>query len=156
MTEKFEEANSSHELKEFIYADSALLGIIIRANYRSNEVEFFTDNDLSQQLGFMSRPRGHLIEPHLHRKVLREVRLTSEVLVIRSGKLIVDFFDGEKKYICSRFLFKGDVILLVEGGHGFTVVEDVEMIEVKQGPYVGERDKERFNLLLTKEDRKFE
>jgi mannose-6-phosphate isomerase-like protein (cupin superfamily) len=56
----------------------------------------------------------------------------------------VDFYDDSQAYLESRLLGSGDVILLAEGGHGFEVIEDLEMIEVKQGPYAGEGDKTRF------------
>lgn len=121
------------------------LAIIIRANYRSEGISFFTDDNDSQQLGYMNRPKDYVIPPHRHNLVKRDVHLTQEVLFIRKGKVRVDFFDNEQNYIKSSILNKGDVILLSDGGHGFKMLEDSEMIEVKQGPYVGERDKVRFN-----------
>jgi hypothetical protein len=92
----------------------------------------------------MRHPAGKLIAPHVHNPVPREVLFTQEVLLIRKGKLRVDFYDTEQHYCESRILHAGDVILLIQGGHGFEVLEDVEMIEVKQGPYVGDHDKTRF------------
>jgi len=92
----------------------------------------------------MSHPTGKLIAPHVHNPVPREVQFTQEVLLIRKGRLRVDFYDAEQHYIESRVLCAGDVILLIQGGHGFAVLEEVEMIEVKQGPYAGEQDKTRF------------
>ena len=99
---------------------------------------------LSQQLAFMRHPTGKLIEPHVHNPVPRQVQFTQETLFIRKGKLRVDFYDPERQYLESRILRAGDVILLIQGGHGFEVLEEIEMIEVKQGPYVGEEDKTRF------------
>ena len=92
----------------------------------------------------MKRPSGYVIPPHRHNLVLREVVLTQEVLMIKSGKVRVDFFDDDQNYLESSILVKGDVILLAAGGHGFEMLESSEMIEVKQGPYCGERDKVRF------------
>jgi len=82
--------------------------------------------------------------PHVHNKVQREVFFTQEVLIIKKGKLRVDFYDDDQKYLESHILRDGDVVLLVQGGHGFQVLEELEMIEVKQGPYVGNKDKTRF------------
>ena len=65
-------------------------------------------------------------------------------MAIKKGKLRVDFYDDNQTYIKSHILESGDVILLATGGHGFEVLEEVEMIEVKQGPYAGELDKTRF------------
>jgi hypothetical protein len=76
--------------------------------------------------------------------VSREVYYTQEVLLLRKGKLRVDFYDRDQRYLESRILVGGDVILLIEGGHGFEVLEEVEMVEVKQGPYLQDQDKTRF------------
>jgi mannose-6-phosphate isomerase-like protein (cupin superfamily) len=92
----------------------------------------------------MSHPKGKTIDPHIHKNIERQVFYTQEVLIIKEGKLKVDFFDDKKKYLDSRILSKGDLILLIKGGHGFEVLEDIKMIEVKQGPYLGENDKIRF------------
>ncbi|MFH1461689.1 MAG: hypothetical protein ABIF12_01965 [bacterium] len=125
-----------------------LIAIIVRSNYSKDGVSFFTPNDFSQQLAFMKHSKGKTIEPHIHNKVERNVFLTQEVLFIKKGKLRVDFYDDEKKYLESRVLNSGDVILLAAGGHGFEVLEDLEMFEVKQGPYAGDKDKTRFNGVL--------
>lgn len=122
-----------------------VLAIIIRKNFSKEGIEFFTPGDFSQQLGYMNRPKGYVIPPHVHNLVSREVKLTQEVLIIKSGKVRVDFYDDEKNYLESRILFEGDVILLAAGGHGFEMMEPSEMIEVKQGPYCGEMDKVRFD-----------
>jgi hypothetical protein len=124
-----------------------ILSVIIRANYKAEGIKFFTPNEFSQQLGYMSRPKGYVIEPHIHNIVQREVKLMKEVLLIRSGKVRVDFYDDDRNYLESRILLKGDVILLALGGHGFEMLEPTEMIEVKQGPYVGDQDKTRFQSI---------
>lgn len=130
-----------------------LLALIVRRTFDKEGISFFTPDDLSQQLAFMRHPVGKVIQPHVHNPVPREVHYTQEVLFIRRGKLRVDFYDSERIYIESTNLYGGDVILLVAGGHGFEVMEEVEMIEVKQGPYVGERDKTRFLPVSTEEVR---
>lgn len=124
-----------------------LLGIIIRADYKSSGIQFFTNDNDSQQIGYMNRPSGYVIKPHRHNLVPREVHLTQEVLLIRKGKVRVDFYSDEQQYISSEILLKGDVILLSNGGHGFKMMEDSEIIEVKQGPYCGELDKVRFESI---------
>ncbi len=120
------------------------LALIIRHSFHKEGVEFFTPSDLSQQLAYMQHPAGKVIDAHVHNPVPREVHFTQEVLFIRRGKLRVDFYDDDQTYLESRILEAGDVILLAAGGHGFEVLEALEMIEVKQGPHVGEGDKTRF------------
>lgn len=121
-----------------------ILAIIIRSNYNQEGIKFFTPGEFSQQLGYMNRPKGYKITPHSHNKVKRRIETTDETLIIKSGKVRIDFFDDEKKYLKSKVLNKGDVILLVSGGHGFEMLEKSELIEVKQGPYVDDKDKTRF------------
>lgn len=121
-----------------------LLAIIISHQYREQGIHFFTPNDLSQQLAYMRHPAGKIIQPHVHNPVAREVHYTQEVLFIKAGKLRVDFYSDYQEYLESRILTSGDVILLATGGHGFEVLEEIEMIEVKQGPYAGDGDKTRF------------
>ena len=129
---------------ENIIHEKKLLAVILRANYHADGIEFFTPNDFSQQLGYMNRPQGYVIPPHVHNPVSREVQFTKEVLLIKSGRVRVDFYDDDQNYLESRILEQGDVILLAFGGHGFEMLEPTEMIEVKQGPYAGEADKTRF------------
>ena len=130
---------------EQIIDDQKLLSIIIRADYKSKGIEFFTPDDFSQQLGYMNRKKNHIISPHTHNIVQRDVQFTQEVLIIKSGKVRVDYYDEKKKYLESRILNKGDIVLLAYGGHGFEMIEDSEIIEVKQGPYLDEVDKIRFD-----------
>ena len=120
------------------------LAIILRTTYKEKGINFFTPNEFSQQLAYMNRPSGYEIQPHVHNAVQREVQFTKEVLFIKSGKVRVDFYDDEKNYLESRILVSGDVILLAFGGHGFEMIDDTEIIEVKQGPYTGEADKTKF------------
>ena len=131
---------------EKVMDDENLLAIILRAAYRNDGIAFFTPDDFSQQLAYMNRPAGHRISPHIHNKVHREVLFTQEVLFIKRGKVRVDFYDDDRKQVDSRLLQTGDVILLASGGHGFEMLENTEMIEVKQGPYSGDQDKTRFEV----------
>lgn len=127
-----------------ISSGNKLLALIIQDSFNKDGIEFFTPGDFSQQLAYMKRPEGYYIPSHVHNFVPREVQFTQEVLFIRSGKVRVDFYDDEQIYLESRILNPGDVILLAHGGHGFVMLEESEIIEVKQGPYAGERDKTRF------------
>ena len=129
---------------ERIHCRGSLLAVILPRDFREPGIHFLTPDELSQQLAFMRHPAGKVIEAHVHNPVPREVQYSQEVLLIRKGRLRVDFYDEERHYIESRILEAGDTILLITGGHGFEVLEEVEMIEVKQGPYVGEGDKTRF------------
>jgi mannose-6-phosphate isomerase-like protein (cupin superfamily) len=129
---------------EHIKHNSEILAIIVKSKFNSEGIHFFTPDDFSQQMAFMKHPKGKDILPHVHNPVPREVHYTNEVLFIRKGRLRVDFYDNDHRYLESRILESGDVILLVGGGHGFEVLDDLEMIEVKQGPYAGDKDKTRF------------
>jgi hypothetical protein len=127
-----------------IRAGHELLAVIITRDFHDPGIHFFTPDEFSQQLAFMRHPAGKVIDPHVHNPVRRSVQYTQEVLFVKSGKLRADFYDNDRQYVESRVLEGGDVILLAAGGHGFEVLEEVEMVEVKQGPYAGDQDKTRF------------
>jgi mannose-6-phosphate isomerase-like protein (cupin superfamily) len=129
---------------EEVRIEGRYLALILRSEYSDKGVNFLTPDDFSQQLAFMHHPEGKEIAPHLHNEVERNIRSTKEVLVIRNGKLRVDFYRDDHSYLESRVLGSGDIILLAEGGHGFRCLEETEMIEIKQGPYAGANDKVRF------------
>lgn len=129
---------------EKIEHNGELFALIVRDEYSRPGISFFTPDDLSQQVAYMQHPAGKVIGAHVHNPVPRSVAYTQETLFIKRGRLRVDFFDDQQNYLESRELKTGDVILLVKGGHGFEVLEALEMIEVKQGPYAGDADKTRF------------
>lgn len=132
------------QMIENIQHEGVTLAVLLRSTYQAEGIQFFTPDDFSQQLGYMSRSKGYEIPPHVHNPVAREVQFTKEVLFIKSGKVRVDFYDDHQIYLESRILFQGDVLLLAFGGHGFEMLENSEIIEVKQGPYAGDDDKTRF------------
>lgn len=132
---------------QMIKKKDKLIAIIIKNNYTCDGVDFITPDEYSQQLAYMHHPAGRIIDAHVHNPVHRNVVYTQEVLFIKKGKLRVDFYDDYKDYLESHILEAGDTILLASGGHGFKVLEEVEMIEVKQGPYSGVQDKERFESI---------
>lgn len=129
---------------EQVVLGGSLRALIVRRDFHRSGVSFFTPSDFSQQLGYMAHPAGHRILPHTHREVQRDVRPTQEVLVIRKGRLRVDFYDTQRQWLESRELVAGDVILLASGGHGFEILDDCEMFEIKPGPYAEGEDKTRF------------
>jgi hypothetical protein len=135
---------SNSPFVEIINAGNSVVAIILRSQFSADGIHFFTPNEYSQQLAYMKHKSGHIIEPHIHNPIPREVVYTREVLLIRSGCVRVDLYDEDKKYLISKILNDGDVILLAGGGHGFQIIENAEIIEIKQGPYSGEKDKTRF------------
>ena len=129
---------------EEISSSEGLLALIIRRDATASGVHFYTPDAFSQQVAAMGHPKGKVIPPHVHNPVSRNVVYTQEVLVIKSGVLRVDFYSSKREYLQSRCLGEGDIILLAKGGHGFEVLEDLQMVEIKQGPYAGDKDKTRF------------
>src|SRR5436190_23794103 len=116
-------------MKEEIFIDGQLCAIILPADFDEPGIHFFTSSDLSQQLASMSYSPGKVIPAHTHNPVRREVFYTQEALFIRKGRVRVDFFSAQLAYKTSRILGPGDVILLISGGHGFEVLEDLNMVE---------------------------
>ena len=132
-------------LKEIIYKKK-LFALIIKDSYQKNKgISFFTKDDANQQIGFMNHPKNYKIKPHKHQKRETKIFLTSEVIIIQKGKLRVDFYNDQTKYLFSVVLKKNQIIMLVHGAHGFKVLESVKMLEIKQGPYKLSKDKIKFN-----------
>ena len=130
---------------EKIFHNDILLSIIIQSGYCAEGIKFFTPDNFSQQLAYMKREKDYVIAPHVHCAQQRNVHITQEVLFIKTGKVRVDYYDNQKNYLKSKILNQGDVVLLAAGGHGFQMLEASEIIEVKQGPYTGNKDKIRFD-----------
>lgn len=133
---------------EHVEIDGLRLATIVRRNFSDDGIVFLTPDDSSQQLGYMRRPAGYFINAHVHNVVERQVCVTQEVLFVRSGRVRVDLFDTAQRHVATRVLGPLDVILLSAGGHSFEMLEETELIEVKQGPFVGEKDKTRFDVEL--------
>jgi hypothetical protein len=105
---------------------------------------FVTPNAATLQVGFVVYPAGGRIARHVHRPIERTISGTSEVLVVRSGACELDVYDSSHTLVATRLLTRGDVMVMLAGGHGFRVTEDAVLLEVKQGPYTGPDEKERF------------
>lgn len=129
---------------EYIYHEGELYSIILRDNFKSNSINFFTPDSFSQQLGYLPHKKGNIITPHKHKIQKREILYTQEALFLKKGKVKVNFYKHEENHVGSEVLNGGDTVLLCGGGHGFEILEDTIMIEVKQGPYTGTDDKDRF------------
>ena len=131
---------------ETIRYEDTVVAIIVYKDYRlgENRIEFITPNEFSLQLGYMNRPSGYQVIPHVHNPVRRETIGTQEVLFIKEGVIEVDFYSFERVYLESRRLCAGDLILLAGAGHGITVLEAAMIVEVKNGPFIPGADKGRF------------
>ena len=120
------------------------LGAIVSSTYHSSGIGFFSKDTDGLQLGYMNRPDNYVIAPHTHNTITSKHYYTEEILFIRSGMVRVDFYDDKQKYIESRIVHSGDIVILKAGGDGFKVLERADIFEVKQGPYLGLQDKVRF------------
>ena len=137
-------------IEKIIYKKKKL-ALIVRDKYRKKKgITFFTSNEDTQQFAYMKHKKKHIIKPHVHKKRLTKIYYTTEVILILKGILRVDFYTHFKKYLFSKVLKSKDIIMLINGGHGFKVLKDVEMIEIKQGPYSLIRDKIKFENINDK------
>jgi hypothetical protein len=129
---------------EAIYEGHTPLAYVVRADAAASSTTFFTGDDAAFQSGFVVNPRGGSVVPHIHLPVVRTVVGTSELLIVRRGRCIVDIYGTDRVLIASRELTTGDLVISLGGGHGFRMLEDTILFEVKQGPYGGQEEKERF------------
>ena len=133
---------------EKILHKKRLFALIVRRQFRKKRgINFFTSKEATQQFGFMKHKKNHIIKPHKHNKRLTRILRTTEVILILKGTLRVDFYNDKNKYLFSKIINEGDIIMLVYGGHGFKILKNVEMIEVKQGPYSLASDKIKFKTV---------
>lgn len=134
------------EIERFEW-NGQLFALILRKNYEPEGVNFITDRDNPIQLGILKHKEGTKIKPHIHRNLTRTTEMVQEVLHIERGRVEVEFYNSSGKKVGDTILSCGDTILLISGGHGFNILEDTKMIEVKQGPYQGvEEDKEYLEI----------
>ena len=118
------------------------LALILRGGFDNEGVNFVTDENSPLQVGILKHPHGFKIKPHIHRASRRIIDSIQEVLHVEYGRVGVNFYNASGEQIGSAVINMGDTILLIAEGHGFDMLEDSKMIEVKQGPYEGvERDK---------------
>lgn len=129
---------------QVIRGSSGPLAYVVRGNWKPDKTTFVTPPDLGQQLGLIVYPKGGVIEPHVHLPVTRQVEGTTEAVLVRSGRCELDLYESDRKHVTTITLEEGDIVLLTGGGHGFRMLEDTVLCEVKQGPYIAARDKERF------------
>ena len=120
------------------------LTYIIRSSIAPERTMFLTPPEFKQQVGFVVYPKGGEVARHVHLDLRRHLVGTSEVLILRRGHCFVDVYTQERALVATRELFAGDILLMVSGGHGFRMLEDTVFLEVKQGPYLREQEKERF------------
>ena len=129
---------------EEVRSGPTLLALIVRRGFVPSGIQFLTPDDYPQQIAGMAHSKGHRIPAHVHNAVHREIETTMETIVVRSGRLRVDFYLDDRSYLESRIVEGGDVVLLAAGGHGFECLEATDILEIKQGPYAGSADKVRF------------
>jgi len=121
-----------------------LYAIIIKRERKfvKKGVDFVTSPKDLIQLGFLNHNKSYHINSHIHLKKPRIINYCTEVLLIEKGKVKITFYDSKNRNIKKdQILNKGDIIILFQGGHGFEILEKTQIIEVKQGPYVENKDK---------------
>ena len=134
----------AQDLVEKIMCADVPLAYIIRGDLMPSRTTFVTPPQFKQQVGFIVYPAGGEIQRHVHRPLSRHLIGTSEVLIVRRGRCEIDIYNDDRELVATRELREGDVMLMVGGGHGFHMLEDTVLLEVKQGPYTGQDEKERF------------
>lgn len=117
---------------------------VVRNQEAPERTTFFTPDEANQQVGYVVHPAGASVRRHYHLPLERTIVGTSEVLIVRQGRCRLDVYDDDQQPVESLELHQGDVMVMVGGGHGFEMLEDTVLIEVKQGPYLGVDEKKYF------------
>ena len=121
-----------------------LLAFIVNANKNEQAKNFYTENNLDMQVASFNLKKGENIDRHYHYKQNRNIQTTSEVIYVQEGNLEIEIYDNEKNFVDKLSAFEGMIIIIFDGGHAINIIEDSKFIEIKQGPYDPENDKERF------------
>jgi len=132
-------------LTEPITWEGCVLAYVIRGAMAPERTVFPTPPELELQVGFVVYQAGGVIPPHRHVPITRSIERTCEVIVVRKGRCEVDIYNDDRQVIATRELSTGDLIMIVSGGHGFRVLEDMILLEIKQGPYFGLGEKEQLS-----------
>lgn len=130
---------------EWIKDGETILSLVIHPVALPEKTTFFTPDEFTQQAGFVVYPTGGEIANHTHKPIIRQLTGTPETLIIRKGRLLARFYNLKHELRGQTEVAAGDILMLVNGGHGFTVLEDTVLLEIKQGPYTGLDEKERFS-----------
>ncbi|MHB1265447.1 MAG: hypothetical protein ACYC1S_13685 [Gemmatimonadaceae bacterium] len=109
-------------------------------------LSFFSADEEFIQFGTWGYDSGKHLLAHTHNEVPREARWTQEVIYVRRGRIRAHVYGLQEQLLTSVDVNEGDIIVLLRGGHGYDILEDgTQVLEVKNGPYVGaERDRRRF------------
>jgi quercetin dioxygenase-like cupin family protein len=129
---------------ETIGTDDGVIAYIVRRDHDPGATAFVTPDEANLQVGFIACPPGRVIPRHYHLPMERSITGTNEVIIVRSGRCEVDLFDDRQQFVQSTTLETGDTIVLMRGGHGFRAMEGCMLMEVKQGPYYGQKEKSLF------------
>ena len=145
LAHQLEETKQGKSMEFISDPNGTNMALILSLEEPRSGVDFITKDDMNPQVALMKRPEEEYIDAHVHLDVKRALTGTPEILIISKGRMRADFFTEEKEYVTSREIAAGNILVLFSGGHGFKVLESVEMIEIKQGPYTHGLDKEKFD-----------
>lgn len=128
------------------------LAIIIKSTDWEKGLNFVSEQEDYQQVGFWGYDRGKKLVPHIHLVQPRQILQTQEVLFIKKGLIRVDIYNEKEEFFKSIELEEGDVAIFLRGGHGYEVLEnETKVLEIKNGPYVGsEKDRKKIWPVLKK------
>jgi hypothetical protein len=130
---------------ELLRGEDGVIAYVVYAAATPSVTTFITDASDPFQAGFVVYGAGGEVIPHRHLPVERSVVGTAEFIVVRSGRCIVHVYSETNRLVATRELSPGDAILTLAGGHGFQMLEDTVLFEVKQGPFLPGLDKVRFD-----------
>lgn len=130
---------------EKITDNGKILAIIVRDEDWTEGLNFISSENDFMQVGFWNYMQGKDLLPHMHLECQREVLKTQEVIFVKSGAVRLDLFKEDGAFLKSFDLKNGDTAVLLNGGHGYKILQDnTKVLEVKNGPYVGpDKDRKR-------------
>lgn len=121
-----------------IIINNEIAAVLIPKDFAVDEgIKFYSKKNDEFQIGLMRRPKEYKISPHYHTKKIREIKHTSEALIVKKGSIKCCFFNqNDKNDTKSIIINEGDILIILKYAHSFDFLEESEVVEIKQGPFI--------------------
>jgi len=116
-----------------------VIALVIPGDLPAEGVRFITPSSYPFQVGLLGHKAGTTLKAHGHKKLKIEMDIFQEILIVQAGRVAVDLYGLQLQPLGTVALQAGDAILFVDGGHGVRMLTDARILEVKQGPYPGDK-----------------
>ena len=87
----------------------------------------------------LAHEAGFVEPPHYHYPVNRAIADLQQMFVVQRGVVGVLLYSDQGELLREITLCTGDAVNLIHGVHAIKVIEDMQCVSVKQGPFMGDK-----------------